>query len=262
MADFQIHGRMLVKTLKEQFFNEFGGVLRVYDGNKKAADDVTLASIRANDAAKGGELTCRANRTVGKFEKEMWNVFGIKVQVATKDDWVLVLDGITLNTIKEIPNNATRAEMEKFLAYKRKKEEETEEDKAENLTGNVNEDLSNIEDIYDIYWDMQYGIEQDDEIDPQYTIRELFSEIAYNADCDELDEFNQLANFVLKHNKKIEGDRMFAFLTFAAELLQGWIDEDDDEEVFVFSHEDTELFKGTGKELYEKYEKYLSDDVE
>ena len=254
MADFQIHGRMLVKTLKEQFFNEFGGVLRVYDGNKKAADDVTLASIRANDAAKGGELTCRANRTVGKFEKEMWNVFGIKVQVATKDDWVLVLDGITLNTIKEIPNNATRPDMEKFLAYKRKKEEETKDEKAENLTGNVNEDLSNIEDIYDIYWDMQFGTQ---------TIRDVFSDIAYNADCDELDEFTQLANFVLEHNQKIEGDRMLAFLTFAAELLQlFWIDADDEEEVLVFSHEDTELFRGTGKELYEKYEKYLSDDVE
>lgn len=250
MADFQIHGRMLVKTLKEQFFNEFGGVLRVYDGNKKAADDVTLASIRANDAAKGGELTCRANRTVGKFEKEMWNVFGIKVQVATKDDCVLVLDGITLNTIKEIPNNATRPDMEKFLAYKRKKEEGTEDEKAENLTGNVNEDLSNIEDIYDIYWDMQFGTQ---------TLRDVFSDIAYNADCDELDEFTQLANFVLKHNQKIEGDRMLAFLTFAAELLNlFWIDADDDEEVLVFSHEDTELFRGTGTELYEKYEKYLS----
>ena len=130
MADFQIHGRMLVKTLKEQFFNEFGGVLRVYNGNKKANDDDTLAAIRANDAAKGGELTCRANRTVGKFEQEMWDVFGIKVQVATKDDWVLVLDGITLNTIKDIPKNATRAIMEQFLAYQRSKDEKPAEEPA------------------------------------------------------------------------------------------------------------------------------------
>ena len=130
MADFQIHGRMLVKTLKEQFFNEFGGVLRVYNGNKKANDDDTLAAIRANDAAKGGELTCRANRTVGKFGQEMWDVFGIKVQVATKDDWVVVLDGITLNTIKDIPKNATRAIMEQFLAYQRSKDEKPAEEPA------------------------------------------------------------------------------------------------------------------------------------
>ena len=148
MADFQIHGRMLVKTLKEQFFNEFGGVLRVYNGNKKANDADTLAAIRSNDAAKGGELTCRANRTVGKFEQEMWDVFGIKVQVATKDDWVLVLDGITLNTIKEIPKKVTRPEMEKFLAYQRSKDEEpVEEPTKEEVKEEEEADYSDVLDI-------------------------------------------------------------------------------------------------------------------
>ena len=82
---------MTVRTLKEKFKKEFEGTLRVYDGREKAEDNATLASIRKNDDVKGGELVCRANRTVGKFEKEMLEVFGIKVQVASPDDWVLAL---------------------------------------------------------------------------------------------------------------------------------------------------------------------------
>ena len=65
-------------------------------------------------------MVCRASRTVGKFEKEMLEVFGIKVQVASPDDWVLALDGITLGNLKNIKNNATKADMEELVAYKRK----------------------------------------------------------------------------------------------------------------------------------------------
>ena len=150
MADFQIHGRMLVKTLKEQFFNEFGGVLRVYNGKSEADPNSTLAAIRSNDAAKGGDLTCRASRTVGKFEQEMWEVFGIKVQVATKDDWVLVLDGITLNTIKDIPEKAIRKDMEQFVAYKREAkpaDEPAEEPKAEAAKEEEEADYSDVLEI-------------------------------------------------------------------------------------------------------------------
>ena len=117
MAEIKIDGRMKVKSLKEQFFNEYGGVLRVYAGRSKAQDDASLASIRANDAAKGGELVCQGNRTVGKFEKEMWDVFGIKVQVATKDDSILALDGITLAKLKDIPERATKEIMEQMELY-------------------------------------------------------------------------------------------------------------------------------------------------
>ena len=126
MADFKIDGRMKVKTLKELFANEIGGTLRVYNGKKLADDDATLASIRSNEGAKGGEFTCRTSRTVGKFEQEIWDVYGIKVQVATADNWILVLDGITLSKVKEIPNYATKESMEEFVSYKRKAKDEEE----------------------------------------------------------------------------------------------------------------------------------------
>lgn len=128
MAEFKIDGRMKVKKLKENFFNEFGGVLRVYNGRCKAQDDASLASIRSNDVAKGGELLCRASRTVGKFEQEMWDIFGIKVQVATKDDFILALDGITLAKLKDIPEKATKEIMEDYVAYKRKEKNEVIEE--------------------------------------------------------------------------------------------------------------------------------------
>lgn len=119
MAEFKIDGRMKVKKLKELFKDEYQGTLRVYNGGKLADEEATLASIRNNDGAKGGTLTCRASRTVGKFIEDMWETFGIKIKVASPDDWVLALDGITLSKLKDIPNNAKKSDMEALIAYKR-----------------------------------------------------------------------------------------------------------------------------------------------
>ncbi len=49
MAEFNISGRMAVKTLKKQFKDAFGATLRVYNGKKFADDNATLASIRTGD---------------------------------------------------------------------------------------------------------------------------------------------------------------------------------------------------------------------
>ena len=119
MAEFKVDGRMTVRTLKDSFKKEFVGTLRVYNGKELADENATLASI-CQDEAKGGELVCRASRTVGKFEQEMLEVFGIKVQVASPDDYVLALDGITLAKIKNIKKYATKADMEELVAYRRK----------------------------------------------------------------------------------------------------------------------------------------------
>lgn len=95
MADFIISGKMKVKTLKANFKNEFGSTLRVYNGQKFADDDATLASIRKNDA-KGGDVKINGKMLVGNFEKKIFEEFGIKVQVATTDDSKLSEDSITL----------------------------------------------------------------------------------------------------------------------------------------------------------------------
>ena len=92
----KIDGRMKVKTLKDKFKKEFGLTLRVYNGNKFAEDDATLASIRKGDA-KGGEFSPRTNMKVDTFEKKMKDLFGIKVQVAGSDDSYLCKNDLTLS---------------------------------------------------------------------------------------------------------------------------------------------------------------------
>ena len=95
MADFTITGRMKVKTLKADFKENFGSTLRVYNGQKFADDDATLASIRKNDA-KGGDVKINGNMLVGNFEKKILEEFGIKVQVADIVNTKLISDSITL----------------------------------------------------------------------------------------------------------------------------------------------------------------------
>ena len=85
--------------------------------------------------------------TVGKFEKEILEVFGIKVQVASPDDWVLALDGITLANLKNIKKNATKADMEELVAYKRKDKDCTEDLEVGN--GAIDEETS-TPDLYNV----------------------------------------------------------------------------------------------------------------
>ena len=99
MADFKINGRTTVRKLKTDFKAAFGSSLRVYMSptckGKMADDAATLASIRA-EGAKGGELTVGGNKTVGKFETEFAEAWGIGVQVANADDTKLADNSVTL----------------------------------------------------------------------------------------------------------------------------------------------------------------------
>lgn len=156
MAEFKIDGRMTVRKLKENFKNEFEGTLRVYDGRELADDKATLAAIRKGDA-KGGEFICRASRTVGKFKQEMKEVFGIRVEVASPDDYVLALDGITLANLKNIKEKATKADMEELVAYKRKSTDndsatdnddiDVVEEKKTNESKTISELIEEVDDI-------------------------------------------------------------------------------------------------------------------
>lgn len=135
MAKFKITKSTTVAELKEQFRSEVGGVLRVYEGRSEAPDDTALVSL----GAKEGDLECRTSRTVGKFIEAFQSELGLKVKVYTKDNWVSVLDGITLATVREIPKSARKAQMEQFLAYQRDEKEEVETA--------VNEETSNSEEM-------------------------------------------------------------------------------------------------------------------
>ena len=82
--EIKVDGRLLVSTLCDRFKEEFGGTLRVYQGNKRLTGTEKVADI----ATATGAYECRGSKTVGGFEKDMLDKFGIKVQVASADDWV------------------------------------------------------------------------------------------------------------------------------------------------------------------------------
>ena len=96
MADFDISGRMKVKTLRANFKKEFGSILRVYNGAKFADDDSTIASLADKKIASDAEVKARGNTLVGNFMKSIEKNFGIKVRVATTDDTSLVPEDISL----------------------------------------------------------------------------------------------------------------------------------------------------------------------
>jgi hypothetical protein len=100
MADLKITGRMSVERLQREFKASFGGSLRVYNGSIFADPKATLASIRKGDAS-GGEFTASGNMFCGRFEKEVLEKFGIKVQVATKDNTALVADNTSLSKLEK-----------------------------------------------------------------------------------------------------------------------------------------------------------------
>lgn len=142
MAKFKITPTTTVAELKDQFSKEVGGVLRVYDGRSEATDSATLVSL----GAKEGELECRTSRTVGKFEEAFQKDLNLKVKVYTKDNWVKVLDGITLAAAAELPNGMTKAKMEEYLSYQRDEREEEiieekNEEREDNITPNIHTEM-------------------------------------------------------------------------------------------------------------------------
>jgi len=106
--EIKVDGRLLVSTLCAKFKEEFGGTLRVYNGNKRCTGSEKVADL----ATATGSYECRPSKTVGGFEQEMMKQFGLKVQIASADDWVLALDQMTLSKLTEIPKAATKADME------------------------------------------------------------------------------------------------------------------------------------------------------
>lgn len=110
--EIKVDGRLLVSTLCERFKAEFNGTLRVYNGNKRCTGAEKVADL----AKATGSYECRPSKTVGGFEKDMMEQFGLKVQIASADDWVLALDQMTLSKLPEIPKNASKADMESLKA--------------------------------------------------------------------------------------------------------------------------------------------------
>lgn len=112
-----IDGRTKVNKLKRDFQCLFNASLRVYDGVKLANRDDKLSVLR-KEGCVGGEMVCTPNDTVEYFKYFMKHLFGIKVEVATCDDKMLVIDEMPLGMINEISNNPSKEEMKRILEKK------------------------------------------------------------------------------------------------------------------------------------------------
>ncbi len=95
MITLKISGRKTVKILKKEFKAAFDATLRIFVDTNIAEDTATLASVRKS-SNKSGSITLRGNILVSNFEKIMIEDFGIKIQVADKNNEHLVDNSLTL----------------------------------------------------------------------------------------------------------------------------------------------------------------------
>ncbi|MBO7134198.1 MAG: leucine-rich repeat protein [Bacteroidales bacterium] len=102
---------LTVGSLTEAFKNQFGAVLRIYNGRSKADDGMSLQEVGLKQEIN---TTFDGKQTVGAFVEQMANA-GLKVKVYTCDEWVAVLDGLTLEQAGKVKKSATKADMEKML---------------------------------------------------------------------------------------------------------------------------------------------------
>ena len=131
MAVLNLTKSTTVAQLRKEFNETFGAVLRIYSGRSQAEETVTLGELGLPNE---GTFECRSSLTVVRFIERMQNEFGLKVKVYTCDDWVAVLDGLTLESAGKVKKNAVKADMESMIAYQRTEEvdvAETERQKAE-----------------------------------------------------------------------------------------------------------------------------------
>lgn len=116
MAILNLTKNTTVEALRKEFNDAFGAQIKLYNGNKKAEMSDTLGSLGLTTE---GEFECRSSITVASFIERMAQSHGLKVKVYTCDEWVAVLDGLTLESAGKVKKNAVKADMESMIAYQR-----------------------------------------------------------------------------------------------------------------------------------------------
>lgn len=105
------NGNLTVASIAEAFKSQLGAVLRIYNGRSKADGGMSLQEVGLKQEIS---TTFDGKQTVGSFIEQMANA-GLKVKVYTCDEWVAVIDGLTLEQAGKVKKIATKADMEKML---------------------------------------------------------------------------------------------------------------------------------------------------
>lgn len=120
MAKLNLTKSTTVAELRAEFFASFGAQVKVYIGRSVADESATLADAGlTND----GKFECRSSLTVASFIERMVAEYGLKVKVYTCDEWVAVLDGLTLESAGKVKKQAVKKDMEDMIAYQRTESE-------------------------------------------------------------------------------------------------------------------------------------------
>lgn len=207
-------GRTTVDKLKRYFKCVYNVSLRVYDGKNLADGSKKLSELRTDGAKSTGSLECRASITVGSLIQRVKEQFGLNIKIATQDDWVLVLDGITLATAGTIKKQATKADMEGMEGYQR---EEKDVEKEEASEESSDEPFKLLIDTYDITYKFEYDdtelyvkIGENSEIltseEEEYDDEEAFEDTGkvVNEECYDVDELAVvIAKNIIKSSSNI-----------------------------------------------------------
>ena len=112
-----IDERQIVRDLMDEFFLVFGGFLRVYEDGRAtrlANEHRPIKDYRPSGGHfdRKGEIICPYDLTVGEFCYRMYDEFGLTVEVATRDNRVLIPPEIALEYVQVI---RTAADIRRFL---------------------------------------------------------------------------------------------------------------------------------------------------
>ena len=204
MAKFNLTASTTVASLRKEFNEAFGSVLKVYNKNKVSDDNATLAEIGLKE---DGVLECRSSLLVGSFISRM-SEKGLKVKVYTQDEWVSVLPGLTLESSGKVKKNATLNDQKDMIAYQRDNNVEIEEDapkavKEEDAEEQHEGPMSLIEKLKDTFivesdYETYYNAEWEDEDTQElfiHNIKALMAdseiEIFENMQFTDADSFTQ-----------------------------------------------------------------------
>lgn len=99
-SSFDIDESLLIVELTKKFKSVFGCSLRVYKGKAIADGSMTIKALDARTRTEirtdVGKLKIKATDRVGNVEDKFMSHFGLKVQIADKDNKKLVPNEMTL----------------------------------------------------------------------------------------------------------------------------------------------------------------------
>lgn len=123
MAILRFANATTVAELKEAFYDAFGARLRVYEGSSQADDKASLGSLGLN---RNCVVNIDEELDVSTFIKNVASI-GLKVKVYTCDEWIAVIDELSLEQAGKVKKKAVKADMLRMVGCETTEEQSKSE---------------------------------------------------------------------------------------------------------------------------------------